>query len=97
MESNKKITIELPLTKKNGVIVVIAILLLGVGWIGNTHGPLYLNNQWKPHRWASDVCRAQGLDPANCEVSIWRVDPKISKEVPVFDVCLEHGELKRVR
>lgn len=64
--------------------------------IGHFYGPLYLNNQWKPHRWASEYCRAKGIDPHAC-AAVWGTDPRISTEKVYFDLCLEHGEYRRMK
>jgi hypothetical protein len=97
MEEKVVKTIEIPLSLNTLKALATVLAVLFLLWAGYSFGPLYPNNRLKPHRWASDVCRQRGVDPARCEMVIWKADDKISTEVPIWDFCLEHGEMKRVR
>lgn len=82
-----------------GVIVIIYVLTL-------TSVRPYMNNQLKPHRWRSSICKNAGVDPINCYIAIPPVQELVNgkpsgkiltTEIPQYDLCLEHGEWKRVR
>ena len=93
---DRHVTLELPFTRKSFYLACTVVLLAIALWLGVSRGPLYLNNQWKPHRWASDLCRAKGLAPEQCATRYsWRND--VSNETVYFDVCLEHGEMRRIK
>ncbi len=64
---------------------------------GHYYGPLYPNNRLKPHRWAIETCRQRGVEnPEQCGIA-WKINPKVSTEIAYFDICLEHGELRRAK
>lgn len=79
---------------KKFVMWAAVILMLVV--VGNRNGPLFLHNQWKPHRWTTDICKGRGVDPHVCtqQLDLNRVG---AAEVVYMDMCLEHGEFRRVK
>ena len=78
------------------VLAVIVLVALAVSQYFYGPIPLYANNRFHRHRWASDVCKSRGIAPENCAM-IWKTDPRISTEIALYDICLEHGELRRMK
>lgn len=85
-------------------VVFIALLVL-FGLTRTSISP-YANNHLKPHRWRTEVCTKAGYDAIQCMISlpIVQVQSKtngkqevLSTEVPQYDICLEHGEWKRIK
>ena len=56
----------------------------------------YSNNHFKPHRWRTDYCRKAGLPIAACAITMPSMN-NVSNETAMFDICLEHGEWKRIK
>lgn len=77
-------------------LAAIGAVLVGFGaYTGLKHSAYlpYSNRQFHAHRWRSDVCRAAKIDPTQCTVNV----PAGNNEMAYFDICLEHGELKRIK
>lgn len=100
--------------------ILLLLWLLLAGFYGflflHTSAGPYLNNQWKPHRWARGQkpsaeriaaykkCLAAPNDDGN--TYHFCVNPEMppiitigsaSGETAEFDICLEHGELRRIQ
>lgn len=86
----------------HGVVAVLILVLFG---LTRTSVAPYMNNHLKPHRWRSEVCKAEGIDVQVCAISLPQLavqDQKegrkiLSSEVPMFDICMEHGEWRRIK
>jgi hypothetical protein len=74
------------------LLVTVSLAAFGFGLHHSSYLP-FKNNQWKAHRWTSDMCRANKLDPKQCTLPIHAP----GAEIAYFDVCMEHGELKRIQ
>lgn len=93
----RNVTIRLPITRESLAVIVLVIILAIGGWLFYCSPFSYANNRFHRHRWASDVCRARGIPVENCEMILYKADPKVNTEVPIWDFCLEHGEIRRVK
>lgn len=80
-----------PLTAMVWTLLIIIALVLA-----HRNGGLYANNQWKKHRWTSDVCKANGMEPTLCTQK-WNMQMVGSSETAYMDMCLEHGEYRRIK
>lgn len=77
------------------LLELVVLLVIGLGYAGyhSSYRP-YLNNQFHSHRWRSDYCKAKGIDAGQCALV---VQSPGTTDVSYFDICLEHGELKRIK
>lgn len=77
-------------------IAFVVLLIAGFGtYKGYKHTSYfpYADRQLHGHRWRSEVCTANHVDASQCLLAI-----QTPNESPAyFDVCLEHGEFRRVK
>jgi len=94
---DRSLTIRLPITRESFFAAVLVLVLAIGGWLLYCSPLSFTNNRFHRHRWASDVCRARGVAVEQCEIVVWKTNPNISSEVPIWDICLEHGEIRRLK
>lgn len=78
-------------------IVVVLVAVSGVGaYKGYKHTSYfpYANGQLHGHRWRTALCDAAHVDKKQCSLVIQNPG---SSEVDYFDICLEHGELRKIQ
>jgi len=63
--------------------------------IGVVFAPGRLVNFYKPHRWLRVEAMRHG-QPEGFGLGI-QIPPNNPQEVALFDICLEHGEMKRIK
>lgn len=77
----------------HGVLVIILIALF---ILTHSSASPYYNNHFHGHRWRTDVCKRANLPIAACTITIPGV-ANVSSEQAQFDICMEHGEWRRIK
>jgi hypothetical protein len=82
-----------------------AALLLFI--MSHTSTAPFYNNQLHAHRWRTDVCKKEGIPLQYCTVALPPIEIQtgpaannkrtLNNENPQFDICLEHGEWRRIK
>lgn len=75
--------------KLNLKLVLAVVLAMAIAFVlFHSSAAPFANNQWKPHRWLSKTCNVV----SKCSLMVVS-----GSEVAYYDVCLEHGELRRIK
>lgn len=74
------------------LVIALAIIFI---FTHSSEAP-YTNNHFHAHRWRTEVCRKNGIPINACTVTIPAV-ANVSSEQAQFDICMEHGEWRRIK
>lgn len=77
----------------HGVLVLVLLVLYA---LTHTNIAPYTNNHFHGHRWRTEVCKKNNIPVAACTVTIPAV-ANVSSEQAQFDICMEHGEWRRIK
>lgn len=75
--------------------LVAGIILVLFIFTHSSYAP-YTNNHFHQHRWRTEYCKKAGLPIQACTISIPMMQ-NVSTEVAQFDICMEHGEWRRIK
>jgi hypothetical protein len=74
------------------LLIVLAVIFV---FTHSSEAP-YSNNHFHGHRWRTEYCKKAGLPIAACAITMPMMQ-NVSSETAMFDICLEHGEWRRIK